>query len=646
MRRADGAGEQGKQGGAARRGSARICGVPPLECIRAVDDPRPRVYSQFDWYAMAFGRAVNAMATTCLTPVAYMLANRDEPKPEKVGGVASWINHTVFDGGRWRNYDDWMAIPHHGRLAKSGGIIAAVSVGAMLSTTAAFFLLPDSWKDGKLPFFLGTVFPYLGISIYIIAVLVPGSAQFHSSVVILSRVTLALGYGLQFCIKRQIARVATSKRRGDLMLWNNTFDIVGMASGPTLVGLCLMMFTKDTVEKNSSAPRGSEEELQVVGVATARSLAERLSQMVYAESMQSDEESSTTAKLLVPAFLLIIVVTMNLIGILYGDMDQPFFEDGSGEPIVDAPNETTPLTATSKASAGKKVPPASAPTSSTPLGDAGQDGTAGKTGATTLHEAPGHLDGRPNDHTLAGDEPAGPPFGPEGAPLWVARSVQLTCISYTFTRVFLRYSYESAMVVIYSQTYHFTDGVAGLIAGASAFFALLAVFLWHRARNASAALGKSDAHTAHAVMVVSELCGFACALVMMITPTIGKYLGQHWGVGFTLLTAVFFYPSQVLGASIANSYPLDYAVPNSRWLNRNAMLVQQELVMPIGNGCGMMLGRVMTGTNAPTFLLCLGISFTGVMLLQALIVSIGWDPVRTRKAWRRCCCGRRGSDGG
>ena len=48
------------------------------------------------------------------------------------------------------------------------------------------------------------------------------------------------------------------------------------------------------------------------------------------------------------------------------------------------------------------------------------------------------------------------------------RAVQITC-TYTFTRVFLRYSYESAMVVVYSQTYQFTDGVAGMIAGGSAF---------------------------------------------------------------------------------------------------------------------------------------------------------------------------------
>jgi len=99
----------------------------------------------------------------------------------------------------------------------------------------------------------------------------------------------------------------------------------------------------------------------------------------------------------------------------------------------------------------------------------------------------------------------------------------------------------------------------------------------------------------------------------------------------------------VLGASIANSYPLDYAVPSSPWLNRNAMLVQQELIMPIGNGLGMMLGRVMTGTNPNNYLLCLGISFAGVMLLQALIVGIGWDPVRTRRIWRRFCGGRGGS---
>ena len=133
------------------------CGVPPLECIRAEDDPRPRVYSQFDWYAMAFGRIVNAMATTCLTPVAYMLASRDDPKHRMRlthGGINSWINRTDYGKNDWYNFDDWLATPHNRdgqSLAKSGLIIAAVSLGAMVSTTAAYFLLPPAWKDGKLP---------------------------------------------------------------------------------------------------------------------------------------------------------------------------------------------------------------------------------------------------------------------------------------------------------------------------------------------------------------------------------------------------------------------------------------------------------------------------------------------------------------
>ena len=124
---------------------------------------------------------------------------------------------------------------------------------------------------------------------------------------------------------------------------------------------------------------------------------------------------------------------------------------------------------------------------------------------------------------------------------------------------------------------------------------------------------------------------------MMLTPWLTSVCGRHWGVFFTLLTAVFFYPSQVLGASIANSYPLDYAVPRSAWLNRNAILVQQELIMPLGNGCGMLLGRVMTGTHPATYLLCLGLSFGCVMLLQAIIVTFGWDPVQMRRKLRGCC---------
>jgi len=213
-----------------------------------------------------------------------------------------------------------------------------------------------------------------------------------------------------------------------------------------------------------------------------------------------ETDADTTSKLMVPAILLLVVVTLNLLAILYSDIEEPFFEDGSGAPIVDTPSETTPLTAASKSG-----------------------GQAYDTGKADAAESGSVAEGE--EGPLSPDEAAearGPPYGPEGPPRWIALSVQLTCITYTFTRVFLRYSYESAMVVVYSQTYKFTDGVAGMVAWGSAFFALFAVFLWHRARNASAALGGSDSHTAHTIMVLSEVCGFACALVMIVTPALAR----------------------------------------------------------------------------------------------------------------------------
>ena len=162
-------------GGAAAR-SSRKC-VPRLACIRDENDGYPRVYSRFDWWAMVFGRIVNAMATTALTPVAYTLSSRGDQAPAGGADAASktldsWLNRTDFGNEDWYNYDDWLAVPvvvkGPSNLAKSGGIIAAVAVGAMASTTAAYFLLPNTWKDGKLPFFLGCLFPYLGTSIFVL----------------------------------------------------------------------------------------------------------------------------------------------------------------------------------------------------------------------------------------------------------------------------------------------------------------------------------------------------------------------------------------------------------------------------------------------------------------------------------------------
>jgi len=549
---------------------ARTCGVPRFMCIRSEDEPLPRIYSSFDWYTMIFGRIVNALATTCLTPVAVKLAQRGSQPPTDAADAArdavldAFVNATDslpdFSTNYWMNYDDWLAVPHPGvhaagGLFKSGGIIAAVAVGAMVSTTAAFFLLPDTWKDGKLPYVLGTVFPYLGTTIFTYDVLVSRL----NIVMVFSRVVLSLGYGLQFVIKRQISRVSSSARRGTLMLWNNTFDIVGMASGPALVGLGVKLFVR--------------------------------------------AGSPDTTELLVPAGLLYTIVTISLIAVVFADIDEPHFED---EPaVVAVPNERTPLAA----KAAQQPPPPPPPPSSEAAADVGKQG--GSAEAVKIEVAA--------------------PAKSGAAPYWVAAVVQVTCASYTFTRVFLRYSYESAMVVVYSQTYGYSDGDAGMIAGGAAFSALFAVVLWQRVQKHYAGDLK---HANHTVMVVSEICGFACAIVMIISPSIRQAAGHDWGLAFTLLTAIFFYPSQVLGASIANSYPLDFAIPESKWLNRQAMLAQQELIMPIGNGIGMLMGRVMVGTDKSLYLRYLGVCFLGVMTLQAVIVSMGWDPERTARLWR------------
>jgi len=466
-----------------------------------------------------------------------------------------------LDDDNWYLDDDWVTVPSqlNSGLFKSGGIIAAVALGAMISTTCAFFLLPDTWKDGKLPFVLGTFFPYLGTAIFTFDVLVSNSP----AIMITSRVVLSLGYGLQFVIKRQIARVSSDARRGTLMLWNNTFDIVGMASGPALVGFGMYL----------------------------------VNSIVGRDAKKGD--------LMVPAVILFTIVTMNLIAIIFTDIDAPHFEDEKAAAAV--PNERTPL-----AAKAPQQPPSS------------------EVAVKVL---------KPGSSAAAATiEVAAPaPSGVALRPYFVTASVQITCALYTFTRVFLRYSYESAMVVVYSKTYGFSDSSAGMIAGGAAFSALFAVVLWQQVQKRYAADLK---HGSHVVMVVSEICGLVCAFIMIISPQIRMGAGRGCGLFFTLLTAVFFYPSQILGASIANAYPLNFAIPESKWLSRQSMLAQQELVMPVGNGLGMLMGRVMIGRDPNLFLRYLGLSFLGVMVLQALIVSVGWDPERTARLWSRFCTRR------
>ena len=220
---------------------------------------------------------------------------------------------------------------------------------------------------------------------------------------------------------------------------------------------------------------------------------------------------SYTAELMVPAVLLFIIVTINLIAIVFSDIDEAYFEDEAA--IVAVLDERTPLAA--KASRQQQQPPPS--------------------------EVAAEV-GKPGGSSAAATIDVAAPATSRAKPYWVAAAVQITCATYTFTRVFLRYSYESAMVVVYSDTYKFSDGDAGMIAGGAAFSALLAVILWRQVQKRYAANLKEASHM---VMFVSEICGFLCAIVMIISPSIRLAAGRDWGLVFTLLTAVFFYPSQV-----------------------------------------------------------------------------------------------------
>ena len=100
-------------------------------------------------------------------------------------------------------------------------------------------------------------------------------------------------------------------------------------------------------------------------------------------------------------------------------------------------------------------------------------------------------------------------------------------------------------------------------------------------------------------------------------------------------SCIVVFSSQVLGASIANAYPLDFAQPHTTWLNRQSMLAQQELIMPVGNGLGMLLGRVFLGSNPHLYMRFLGLAFFALMFVQAVIVAIGWDPERTQRLYDR-----------
>ena len=65
-----------------------------------------------------------------------------------------------------------------------------------------------------------------------------------------------------------------------------------------------------------------------------------------------------------------------------------------------------------------------------------------------------------------------------GVATWVAATVQVTCLLLGVTRCFLKYGFESAMVVVYDRQLMMSEGAAGVVAGACGLSAVVSTLVY------------------------------------------------------------------------------------------------------------------------------------------------------------------------
>ena len=114
--------------------------------------------------------------------------------------------------------------------------------------------------------------------------------------------------------------------------------------------------------------------------------------------------------------------------------------------------------------------PQTKPEHSGPLDDGTQmlSSPRGGGGGTAAAPRPPRAESTP----LVGPAAAGRP------PVWVAATVQLTCLLFGVTRNFLKFGFESAMVVVYDRQIMLSEGASGLVAGLCAMSAVLMLALY------------------------------------------------------------------------------------------------------------------------------------------------------------------------
>ena len=480
-------------------------------------------------------------------------------------------------------------------LFTSGATAGATSIGMVISLVLTY-RCPPSYLDGRAPYYVLAAMLALGNGAYMAVELTLSPLW----LLMCARVAMALGFGAVYVTKRRAAVVTNDTQRDYYFLLLELSSSLGLASGPLITGtfvallpraallgppLCLFVIVVAFVCAVACMPIGTP--LVTVPPSAADPLERKpLMRRVATESSITDSDATRDAT---PALAVATLIAAE------------------------------PPTAS--------VQPAAVP----PVARIGvSDGLAAAEDSAVDREAPA--------------EPT-TTSGPDPCPVWVSASAVLACLLFGIGRNFLKFGFESAMVVVYERQFRFSVGVSGVLAGLCAMSGLLSVLLYkfYCAGRVSSTLLIKAAETLAIVAALLMIGSNQSFLVPIAGRRSLRVIQQALAAGASLL----FYPAMYLGAALGNSRPVRFALPGHAFLSRDAIMVQQDLLQTtLGKGLGMVYCRQVLAGPGSVQLSNLGDVFLVVILSQALILTLGWDPLATSatfsgmrrsRVWRNCC---------
>jgi hypothetical protein len=491
---------------------------------------------------------------------------------------------------------------HLDPLMGSGSVIGATSIG-MLVSVIGFYFWPEPLIDGKAPFFLCAALLLLGNGVFLLAEL----HHWSLDVLLGARAFMALGFGAGFAAKRRAGLEADPQQREHHFLMLELFNTLGMASGPIVAGSLAVMLP------------------------------------TYAR--------------FIPPILMSALSILFLAALVATPLDSTPLDSPLAAAAPRLADESTPLVRASVAGS-KGSAMAADPTTMDIANTRGAEVGAVPSANEAVNEAV-------NEAITAAAVSASPDAGAgmaasSSAPpsLFASAIVQISMLLFGVSRCFLKFGFESAMVVVYDRQFFYSPGVSGVIAGACALSTVFSLVLYR--------VYCAPHVGTHRLLLIAEAAGLASAALMIATEytLLGGAAGVPLAVasGFshedfkemmrpaellTLGASMLFYPAMYLGAAIGNSHPLRFARPGHPLLSRRSMLAQQEILQKtVGKGLGMVWCRMALGD--PPHLAALGRVFFGIMAAQVVLLVLCFDPRETRAwmlvtlaRWRRAARGLR-----